>query len=328
MSYRDTQKEYQILMKDHFFSEEAQRAGLYNDIPRAFCLHEDFKLENLYEPIRQPALDYFSRYGIRWHDNDKAKVKPSNHLCDSQVCCLNFLFPLRYDSEAVAELLKPVFPTLVKVLPMEDEGEYISFEWNGLTNYLHEKTMNGQRPRGEFSTSADAAVMFEHKDGSRQIVLIEWKYTESYTSQSKKISTYGTDRSILYAPFYEDRCSPIVSQVIPSFDDLFFDPFDQLMRQQFLAHEMEKAKELGASMVTVLHIAPESNQDFYEITSPGLIGLSKGTATKTWESFVKGNRFSSVYTEELFGEFPIDHFPGLGEWWDYINARYLLGMAE
>ena len=211
---------------------------------------------------------------------------------------------------------------------MEDEGEYISFEWNGLKNYLHEKTMNGQRPRGEFSTSADAAVMFEHKDGSRQIVLIEWKYTESYTSQSKKISTYGTDRSILYAPFYEDRCSPIVSQVIPSFDDLFFDPFDQLMRQQFLAHEMEKAKELGASMVTVLHIAPESNQDFYEITSPGLIGLSKGTATKTWESFVKGNRFSSVYTEELFGEFPIDHFPGLGEWWDYINARYLLGMAE
>lgn len=84
---------------------------------------------------------------------------------------------------------------------MEDEGEYISVEWNGLINYLHEKTMNGQRPRGEFSTSADAAVMFEHKDGTRQIVLIERKYTVSCTSKSKKISTYGTDRSILYASF-------------------------------------------------------------------------------------------------------------------------------
>jgi len=83
---------------------------------------------------------------------------------------------------------------------------------------------------------------------------------------------------------------------------------------------MEKAKELGASMVTVLHIAPKSNQDFYTI-SPRLIGLSKGTAVKTWESFVKGNRFSSVYTEELFGHFPTNRFPGLGEWWDYINAR-------
>jgi hypothetical protein len=42
--------------------------------------------------------------------------------------------------------------------------------------------------------------------------------------------------------------------LIPHFDSLFFEPFYQFMRQQFLAHEMEKAHELGADEVNLLHI--------------------------------------------------------------------------
>ena len=66
------------------------------------------------------------------------------------------------------------------MLPIED-GHYVACEWIGQKNYLREKVSgNGKRTRGANCTSADAAVMFEETDGKRQIVLIEWKYTESY----------------------------------------------------------------------------------------------------------------------------------------------------
>ena len=76
--------------------------------------------------------------------------------------------------------MKPVFPDLDEMLPIED-GQYVAFEWIGKQNYLGEKiSRNGKRTRGANFTSADAAVMFKLNDGQKQIVLIEWKYTESY----------------------------------------------------------------------------------------------------------------------------------------------------
>ena len=42
------------------------------------------------------------------------------------------------------------------------------------------------------------------------------------------------------------------------------------MRQQLLAHEMERAKELGADIVSLLHIAPKHNKEFQRVTSPEL----------------------------------------------------------
>ena len=38
------------------------------------------------------------------------------------------------------------------------------------------------------------------------------------------------------------------------YDDLFYEPY-QLFRQQLLANEMEKARELEADVVSVLHIS-------------------------------------------------------------------------
>jgi hypothetical protein len=42
------------------------------------------------------------------------------------------------------------------------------------------------------------------------------------------------------------------------------------MRQQFLAREMEKAKELGADVVSLLHISPAYNLVFKRVTSPDM----------------------------------------------------------
>jgi hypothetical protein len=283
--------------------------------------------ENLFEDIRAPAPAYFARHEIKWHDGQDAK--PSNHLCDSQVCCVNFLFPFVGKPDALVELLRPLFPSIREVLPM-DRGQLVSFEWIGCRNYLGEKSRSGIRTRGANFTSADAAVMFDRQDGLRQIVLIEWKYTESYGDTWLGVAPSGTDRRQIYAWLYDcagcracacDGC-PLEKSLLPQFGDLFYEPFYQFMRQQFLAHEMEKAHELGADVVSLLHIAPAHNNDFRRVTSPALRCLGD-SAIDVWKQLVKTpDRFASAATEELFGRLPVDRLPELANWWEYVSQRY------
>ena len=118
-----------------------------------------------------------------------------------------FLFPFAQASEeCLVELLRPLYPTIKSIMPMDDLN--LTFEWIGQENYLGEK-LRGARTWGANVTSADATVMFEHQDGSRQIVLIEWKYTESYGNQSLKIT--GLPDSGVYIQVHH-WCCEIIAQ--------------------------------------------------------------------------------------------------------------------
>lgn len=305
-----------------YFSDAARGDGIYKGKARPFCLPLEYAEENLFPGIRKSALAYFESQGIKWHDGHDGK--PSNHLCDSQVCCLNFLFPFADQPGALVEVLRPVFPAIRKMLPIrEQEEQYIVCEWIGRENYLGERTSrNGKRTRGANCTSADAAVMFERTDGKRQVVLIEWKYTESYGGAPLKTAKSGTDRTAIYKPLFERDDCPINRDLLPSFDSLFFEPFYQFMRQQFLAHEMERARELGADTVSVLHISPARNTDFHKVTSPDLGTLGE-TATSIWKRLAgPRDRFIRVSTEELFGRLSADQSHGMQAWLDYIFTRY------
>lgn len=303
-------------------STAAKEDGVYKEHPYPFCLPRDLAEENLYPPIRLTIREYFQRNKIKWHDGQDGK--PSNHMCDSQVCCANFLFPFADKPKALAALLKPVFPNLQEMLPIEDD-QYVAFEWIGQENYLHEKiSRNGQRTRGANYTSADAAVRFRLTDGREQISLIEWKYTESYSSVDLQVAASGQSRVEIYRWLFEQPDCPIDKIKLPCFEALFYEPFYQFMRQQLMAHEMEKARELGADVVSLLHIAPAHNLDFKVITSPLLKtpGLS-ASATEVWKSLVTlPDRFISVSTETLFGHLDPERFPELKDWQDYIQARY------
>lgn len=304
-----------------YFSTAAQANGVYKRKERPFCLPQDCSEENLFAGIRQPCLEYFTAKEIKWHD--ALNKRPSNHLCDSQVCCVNFLFPFANEPEALATLLRPVFPGLMRMLPMEYDDYFVAFEWIGQQNYLREKLpRHGKRTRGANFTSADAAVRFEREDGKKQVVLIEWKYTESYSSSSYKIARSGTDRTAIYRHLYARQDFPLSKALLPDFGALFYEPFYQLFRQQALANEMEIARELDADIVSVLHIAPAQNTDFLRVTSPELRHLGH-SAIKVWKKLVRQqSRFSSMETERLFGGFAIDAHPSLQSWWDYITARY------
>ena len=110
--------------------------------------------------------------------------------------------------------------------------------------------------------------------------------------------------------------------MVPEFGNLFYEPFYQLLRQQLLAHEMERARELRCELVTVLHVAPASNRDFHRVTSRGLQPLGN-SSIEVWKGLVKPpDRFLSVSTEALFGGFPIGSHPELADWRRYIRERY------
>lgn len=320
--FLDSEKQRQIEFRKHspYFTNAARADGVYKGKPRPFCLPLSYAEENLLPEIREASQAYFAASGIKWHDGQAGK--PSNHLCSSQVCCVNFLFPLCQQPGALAEVLRPVFPDLHRVLPIEN-GQYVAFEWIGQENYLNERIAgNGKRTRGANFTSADAAVMFERADGKQQIVLIEWKYTEAYGGASLKMAKSGTDRTEIYRPLFERNDCPIDKSLVPSFDALFIEPFYQFMRQQFLANEMEKAHELGADVVSVLHIAPAVNTDFDRITSQDLAGLGE-KATSVWKNLLTvQDRFISISTEHLFGTLPLEQLPQMRAWLEYIGARY------
>ncbi|MEO8613269.1 MAG: hypothetical protein ABI690_35590, partial [Chloroflexota bacterium] len=129
-------------------------------------------------------------------------------------------------------------------------------------------------------------------------------------------------RSLIYAPLYDRDDCPLDKSILPHYDALFYEPFYQFMRQQFLAQEMERAHEVGADVVSLLHIAPAHNHDFPTVTSPDLRGVGS-SVTEVWKRLVKASdRFASVSTEALFGKFSANEHPDLAAWSDYVNTRY------
>ena len=321
--FLEEEKLYQIEFKEksEHFSEAARLDGFYRGKPRPFCLPRERARENLFVEIRDGAMDYFERKRINWHDG--RGEMPSNHLCSSQVQCVNFLYPFADKPEALRRLLSSVFSGIESVEPMEAEGGFVSFEWIGLCNYLKEKIRRGgRRTRGANFTSADAAVMVTLSDGRRQIILIEWKYTESYGSTWLGTAKSGTSRMEIYQWLYDDADCPLDKSRVADFCHFFYEPFYQLLRQQLLAHKMEEARELESDLVTVLHVAPTGNGDFLRVTSPGLRELGD-SSIGVWKGLVKQpERFVSVSTEKLFGDFPVDAHPELASWSQYIHQRY------
>ena len=313
-------RQTQFKVSSPYFSNSARSDGMYMGKLRPFCLPLEYAEQNLVPEIRKTVLSHFAEHGIKWHNGQKGK--PSNHLCSSQVCCVNFLFPLADKPGELAQICRLVYPEIETMLPIEN-GRYVSFEWIGEENYLGEKIARGsQRTRGANCTSADAVVMFERKDRKRQVVLIEWKYTESYGGSFLKHANSGTDRTTIYRHLFEKADCPINKDILPGFDSLFYEPFYQFMRQQFLANEMEKAHELGADIVSVLHITPAHNNDFRKVTSPELKRLGESD-TSIWKKLVNAEgRFISIGIERLFGVLSKEQLPKIKPWMDYIFVRY------
>lgn len=139
---------------------------------------------NLYPPFDE-VNRYFKENEISWWGG----FKPTGHILSSQMACLNHLFPIMGDKEAVLAILNGVRDEFVEVLPVicDKQPQYISFEVVSSEDHLNELNST----RGSNCTSVDAFIYAKHKSGELWLIPIEWKYTEHYATEDKSAGEKG-----------------------------------------------------------------------------------------------------------------------------------------
>ena len=330
-TFRDQEKDKYSdpKFKKALFSQNAQAKGTYRGHEYDFCLTDDRSAENLHQSLRNEAIGYFSSRNIQWHDGKESQTLPSNHLCCSQSCCVNFLFPMQSNDKLLKHVFKGIYPELEAPLTMIEDGigakgthPYLSFEWIGLRDYLGEtRRKPGRRTRGANYTSADFAFRFRRTDNRVQIVLGEWKYTEYYGRQDKGKNKVRLDN---YNEVFRRSYGVFVYKSPALYRSLFFEPFYQLMRLQLLAQEMEANHEMGADLVTVLHVHPIANKEFTKrVTSEHLSVRYPGQDVMgIWKQLVDQTRFATISVEHLLQLIGKARSLADPAWIDYLQRRY------
>jgi hypothetical protein len=218
-SEKNRQAEWKLSSK--YLTKDAKKPGLYRGRLYPWALPVSCADQNLNQWIRDEAIDYFKLNQITWHTSAGIDL-PTNHLVSSQVMCVNCMFPFFHDPEGLKELLTPAFPNIDRILPIESQNQYITFEFIGSRNYLNEEPkLGGERRRGVGNTSIDFAVLFQTKAGKKGLLLGEWKSTESYPRYNIRYRSDTTDRLPTYQPFLDAADCPINTSKLNTLDDLF-----------------------------------------------------------------------------------------------------------
>ena len=309
MSYLEVQLKKAIELRNELFKDSG--GGLYENEPRKFVLKD--QTLNIWEGVREDATAYFQQNSISFWESIN---KPSGHLLSSQISCINHLFFMRQRQDLVSAVLRGVDSEVKKAVKIEkDENDigFVVFEENGQNNYLHERS----RIRGGHSTSIDAAMLGEMKDGSRKLFIIKWFYTECFVFFSKSTDNKGAFNISTYKPFLEDSASPIRTSDLGR---LSIEPYFQLMRQTLLAHEMVKANEYGASDYTFLFVVPTGNHDILGLNV--ISGFMPGSKlTETWTNLLKAPEKYVIVDPESFVR-PTTQCLDTQEIISYLRKRY------
>lgn len=324
------------------FAAGSDAAGHYQGQDREFVFDQSWEQENLFcetEPgqlttTREWAWKHFEK--LAWH-------KAHRHLLSSQVACVNFLAPFAQRPEALAHLLSEGIYGGRTVKPEQLPGEngFVAFEWISDVDLLNEQVGDKPRTRGANCTSVDAAVLVDVKGVGRELLLIEWKYVEKYGSRLSGGERSRRVRELRYADIAFDPHGPIKADLDLWLTDFFYEPFYQLLRQQMLAYQVERRKELGLSAVRVLHVSPTGNRELNTVTSHELLRRYRRLVGVTYDPqnispfqlwphlLVEPDRFTKRSWQELFGGFDAAAH-GMSEWRDYAGVRYGLrdGAAD
>lgn len=266
------------LLKQGFF-DGANGGGIWHghngDKKYPHILLEEDVQKNFYRPIRDDVVKYFHDNGIKWWGAAKDDgSRPSGHILSSQIACLNHLFCIRKDKEAVLALINGItgMPAHFKeILPIPSEAEagcYIAFEMVSSRDYLNEDGPT----RGANCTSVDAFIYAADENEERWLIPIEWKYTESYQREDKSAEDYkgrgqkgkhgkGEKRLSRYSDLINSS-----EQLIPLPDyhgSIYFqEPFYQLMRQTLWAEQICRSKDesvIPAQHFVHVHVCPKDN---------------------------------------------------------------------
>ncbi|MGI6390678.1 MAG: PGN_0703 family putative restriction endonuclease [Kiritimatiellia bacterium] len=304
MTFRDKeQKRGEALVKSGFFDGDTGN-GKFKGKRYPFVL-QDGRF-NLYPGIRDEVLEYFKQNNIAWWGGKH----PTGHILSSQIACLNHLFAIRNEKDAVLKLLKSVSDDFVDVFPIPENLEgYIQFEAvGGKENFLNER----KNTRGSNCTSVDALICARHRDGRRFLIPIEWKYVEKYGNKDKSTGSKGDERKARYLDLI--KSSRYLNEHTPSY--CWFEPFYQLMRQTLWAEQLLKHRPTGfeADNYLHLHVVPEDNAELLDKSYP----CSNKGMIDTWESCLNyPEKYTVVHPNQLWSKQSKDTAI-----YEYLSKRY------
>ena len=256
------------------------------------------------------VIKYFEENNIAWWHGDE----PTGHILSSQVACLNHLFYLRHDKDAVMQLLSSFSNDFDEVLEIETDKKpygYIQFEAVSMGDNLNE----GIPTRGTNCTSVDALIYAKHKNGEKWIIPIEWKYTEEYNSEDKSSGKSGAIRLERYIALINKS-----EQVNPEYWQwCFYEPFYQLMRQTLWAEQIIQRKtneKIKADNYIHLHIIPKENKDLLN----RLYLCSKMNMEDTWRKcIVNQNKYKIISPHDFLRKVSDVKYNELKK---YLSLRY------
>jgi hypothetical protein len=300
-----------------------------------------FKDENL---ISKDIYNVLKIGGIRPH-------KGINSPLSSQASCMNFWYPFIKEErkEDLKEFLKCFGLEVDNIITIKPNSTFEDAVYKDSGNVLFEwigpiKSPIGEDDgylRGHHRTSIDAYILAYIKGKVTQI-LIEWKFTETYSSKyntGKFLGAKGIERLARYSPIIarDRKKKQEILFKLDSVDnwglyDICYEPFYQLLRQHMLGQETI-GKKFGDYFIQdyiVMHLS-HSRNDKLNILSKNHCEYSKGLEPfigeelhKIWYKLLNENqrqRFMGAYWDECFKRYnsPID----LLDWADYIKKRYI-----
>lgn len=251
--------------------------------PYGYMLALGYEDENLYPTLRgaQQVRRFFEERAVKWWRHcgfDTAAMNgPTRNMASSQIACVNFVLPLAATENGLLAVLAAIDDDVTGIAAIEDPtagtSSPVEFEWIGLGHALEGEA---EKRRGEYSTSVDAFLVAETRNG-RRAYLLEWKYTESYGENDMGRGRKGQTRRRRYGKPY--AASPAFRDGIP-LDAWLHEPFYQIMRQRLLADRMVARRELGVYEAKVVLVVPDGNAEYRGgITSPTLGVAFPDTAT-------------------------------------------------
>ena len=110
MKYKESQAEIQ---KIFFGSEKLGGTFRKKTYPHILKNYVDNFTQADYEEVNR----YFSVNGIQWWGG---RV-PTNNTLSSQIACINHLFPIRNDHDAVLSLAKTIDPSFIDVVKLDND---------------------------------------------------------------------------------------------------------------------------------------------------------------------------------------------------------------
>lgn len=313
-----------------------------------YILDDNERDRNLYnwqdKDSVQKVKDYFDEHHIKWwtcyFDTLKGQGPDGNkitrHLVSSQIACINHLFFIKHDKDAVLSVINGIkgmpvrFKEVLNVPCDKGKDNYIAFEVIASRDYLHEKCLK----RGQLCTSVDALVYAVDENGECWLIPIEWKYTETYDIDDKSTEAdpnkevgneaKGETRLSRYCNIDGDNLIGNSKQLksLPTYKHTIYfqEPFYQLMRQTLWAECICKNKDekvLPAEHFVHIHVCPQDNVELLNKHYAGV--TDKLTMEKAWRDMLTNQSLYHLVDPKDLMEPIAESYPEL---YNYLKYRY------